>query len=249
MLLRARGVEVAFGAVRALDGVGLDLRGGQVHALVGPNGSGKSTLLRVLSGELLPDAGALEVAGTAAAPGVATGVVRTPQRTVVLPRLTPAEQVAVGARGGSATRGAVLRHLLATPGSRVAEARTRRAVSAALAATGLGGAADADPATLAVGEQRLLQVARAVATGATVLLLDEPAAGMTAGERVRLVQVLRALAGGGAAVLLVEHDLRLVGAVADRVTVLVAGRVAASGTIEQVRADPAVRAAYLGGAA
>ena len=122
-------------------------------------------------------------------------------------------------------------------------------MAAALRRTGLTHVADADPATLTVGEQRLLQVARAVATGASVLLLDEPAAGTTAGERARLVEVLRGLAGAGLAVLLVEHDMRLVGAVADRVTVLSAGRRLASGRPAQVRADPAVQRAYLGGAA
>lgn len=249
LLLRARGVRVAFGALQALDGVDLALRGGQVHALVGPNGSGKSTLLAVLAGELRPDAGGVEVVGTADRPGVRAGVVRTPQRTVVLPGLTPAQQVAVGARGGSRLPAAVLRHLLAVPSSRRAERRAAAVVAAALARTGLSGVADADPATLTTGEQRLLQVARAAATGAGVLLLDEPAAGMTADERSRLADVLRALAADGAAVLLVEHDLHLVGAVADRVTVLDAGRRIASGRPDAVRADPAVRRAYLGGAA
>ncbi|MDX6273836.1 MAG: branched-chain amino acid transport system ATP-binding protein, partial [Frankiales bacterium] len=116
----------------------------------------------------------------------------------------------------------------------------------ALLATGLEDRVDAGPATLAVGEQRLLQIARALATGARVLLLDEPAAGMTADERQRLVGVLRALAGNGLAVLLVEHDMALVGRSADTVTVLDQGRVVASGTPAQVRADPGVQRAYLG---
>jgi ABC-type branched-subunit amino acid transport system ATPase component len=120
-------------------------------------------------------------------------------------------------------------------------------VTAALRSTGLSGVAGRDPRALTVGEQRLLQVARVVATGAQVLLLDEPAAGMTAAERALLAQVLRRLAGNGSAVLLVEHDMRLVGEVADRVTVLDRGRVLAVGRPEQVREDPAVRAAYLGG--
>ncbi|MDP9166761.1 MAG: ATP-binding cassette domain-containing protein, partial [Actinomycetota bacterium] len=147
---------------------------------------------------------------------------------------------------GSRASFAVLRHLLATPSSRAAAAVRTRVVQACLRDTGLTTVADADPATLTVGEQRLLQLARAAATGAGVLLLDEPAAGMSADERLRLRHVLLALAASGAAVLLVEHDLRLVGAVADWVTVLDAGAVVADGTPEQVRADPAVRAAYLG---
>ena len=247
-VLTAQGVRVAYGAVQALGGVDLALRAGQVHALVGPNGSGKSTLLAVLAGDVRPHAGRVEVDGRPAGDGpgarVLAGVARTPQRTVVLPGATPARQVAVGARGGS--RGGVARHLLATPRSRAGAAVQVAAVDDALDVTGLGSVRDTGPGALTVGEQRLLQVARVVATGARVLLLDEPAAGMSADERTRLAGVLRTLAGNGAAVLLVEHDMRLVGAVADVVTVLDVGRVLASGTPDEVRADPAVRAAYLG---
>ena len=247
-VLTAQGVRVADGAVQALGGVDLALRAGQVHALVGPNGSGKSTLLAVLAGDVRPHAGRVEVDGRPAGDGpgarVRAGVARTPQRTVVLPGATPARQVAVGARGGS--RGGVARHLLATPRSRAGAAVQVAAVDDALDVTGLGSVRDTGPGALTVGEQRLLQVARVVATGARVLLLDEPAAGMSADERTRLAGVLRTLAGNGAAVLLVEHDMRLVGAVADVVTVLDVGRVLASGTPDEVRADPAVRAAYLG---
>ena len=253
VLLRARGLRCSYGAVQALDGVDLVVRAGEVHALVGPNGSGKSTLLKVLSGDLVPDDGEVEVAGVVQPPGttgrVLAGVARTPQRTVVPVRSTPQRQVAVGARGGSRAAGTVVRHLLATPSSRSATATRERVVAAALGSTGLTAVADADPRTLTVGEQRLLQVARVVATGAEVLLLDEPAAGMTAAERARLADVLRDLAGNGRGVLLVEHDMRLVGAVADRVTVLDRGRVLASGRPDEVRADPQVRQAYLGGSA
>ena len=251
VLLRADGVSVSYGALQALDDAQLELRGGRVHALIGPNGSGKSTLLRVLAGDLAPDAGTVQVAGgrtTAASPQerVRAGVVRTPQRTAVLPRTTPARQVAVGARGGSRPSAAVLRHLLATPSSRELARRDDVVVRAALRDADLAGVADVDPTALTAGEQRLLQIARAVATGAGVLLLDEPAAGMTADERARLRTVLLRLAGNGLAVLLVEHDMALVGSVADRVTVLDAGRVIAEGTPAAVRADPEVQAAYLG---
>ncbi len=253
VLLRARGVTAAYGAVRALDGVDLVLRAGEVHALIGPNGSGKSTLLQVLAGDLPPGDGEVEVAGEVhAARGpadrVQRGVARTPQRTVLLERMSPAGQVAVGARGGAGGRLAVLRHLLATPSSAQQQRVRAQVVQAALRDTGLAGSGD-DPARLPVGEQRLLQVARVVATGAQVLLLDEPAAGMAPDERRRLVGVLRALAGNGAAVLLVEHDVRLVGEAADRVTVLDRGRVLATGRPQDVRDDPAVRRAYLGGPA
>jgi branched-chain amino acid transport system permease protein len=247
VLLRAEHLQASYDGVVALDDASITLRGGEVHALVGPNGSGKSTLLRALAGELRT--GRVEVAGVlhearGVQDRVAVGVVRTPQQTVVMPLLTADRQVAVGARGGLPHGFAVLRHLLATPASRrgVQELVVRRALDD----VGLAHVVGADPRRLTSGDQRLLQVARAVATGARVLLLDEPAAGMTAEERTRLVAVLRTLAGNGAAVLLVEHDMRLVGKVADRVTVLDGGRVLATGTPDQVRADPDVRRAYLG---
>jgi ABC-type branched-subunit amino acid transport system ATPase component len=164
----------------------------------------------------------------------------------VLPRTSPGRQVAIGARGGTRPRQAVLRHLVATPSSRRAAQRIDAVVTTALRETRLAAVADVDPAALTVGEQRLLQIARALATGAAVLLLDEPAAGMTADERATLRHVLRRLAGNGIAVLLVEHDMRLVNAVADRVTVLDAGRVIALGTAAEVRDAPAVQQAYLG---
>ena len=240
---------LSYAEVTALDDVSLTLRGGQVHALVGPNGSGKSTLLEVLAGGL--DAGTVRLDGRPQRAGsvparVRAGVVRTPQQPIVLAGLSPAQQVALGARGGRAWPQAVLRHLLATPRSRLQAAQLHAVVTGTLAALGLSQLADLDPARLTTGQRQLVQVARAVATGAPVLLFDEPAAGMAAAERTLLADVLRRLAADGAAVLIVEHDLRLVSAVADRVTVLDAGRVLAVGDPAEVHADPAVRQALLG---
>lgn len=220
VLLRASRVTVSFGAVTALDDVDLELRAGEVHGLIGPNGSGKSTLLKVLAGELT--AGTVEVNGEVDEGDVLTrvrsGVVRTPQQTVLMPRLSADGQVAVGAR--LRANASVLRHLLATPSSRADQVAP--IVQRTLRDLGLVHVAGADPRRLGIGDQRLLQIARAVATGAEVLLLDEPAAGMSAPERVMLGQVLRRLAAQGKAVLLVEHDLVLVESVADRITRLTA---------------------------
>jgi ABC-type branched-subunit amino acid transport system ATPase component len=241
--------------LRALDDVDIALLAGQVHALIGPNGSGKSTLLRVLSGDLAPSAGQVTVAGavqplrTTPQDRVRAGVARTPQRTGLLPGTGPARQVAIGVRGGARLRQSVLRHLIAAPSAWRAQAASREVVHAALRETRLVPVAGVAPAALTVGEQRLLQIARTLATGPRVLLLDEPAAGMTSDERGRLRHVLRRLAGNGLALLLVEHDMRLVNDVADHVTVLDAGRVIASGRPDAIRADPEVRAAYLGGVA
>ena len=250
-LLDLRAVVVDYGAVRALDGVDVDLRAGEVHALVGPNGSGKSTALRVAAGVIAPAGGSVRVGGeavpsTSAAPRVRAGVARTLQRTAMLGRLPVERQVEIGTRARDRTPYAGLRHLLATP-SAAREQRSRlAATAAALDVTGLTDRAAASPDVLDTAEQRLLQIARAVATGASAVLVDEPAAGMSARQRERLGAILRRLADSGRGVLLVEHDMNLVGRVADRVTVLAAGRVLATGTPEAIRKDPAVAAAYLG---
>jgi ABC-type branched-subunit amino acid transport system ATPase component len=244
--LRVEAAVVDFDGVRALDGVSLSVRHGTVHALIGPNGSGKSTLLKVLAGDL--PAGRVEVDGRPVVASlrerVRAGVVRTPQTAVDLPGVTPERQVALGVRGGRPRSREVVRHLFATPSSRAG--LESAAVRQALQVCDLSHAAGADTARLTAGDLRLLQIARAVATGARCVLVDEPAAGMTPDERERLALVLRRLAGNGLAVLLVEHDMRLVGAVADEVTVLDQGEVLASGPVDVVRADPAVRRAYLG---
>lgn len=252
LLVQMRGATVHYGAVRALDGADVDLRTGEVHALVGPNGSGKSTALRVLAGVVAPDAGDVRIDGRdvpragGAAPRVGAGIARTLQRTATLGSIPTATQVAVGARASERTPFLGLRHLLVTPAARAAqEARSRR-TSAALASAGLADRRAVAADRLDSAEQRRLQIARAVATGAPALLLDEPAAGMSRGEREQLVDILRGLASAGHGVLLVEHDMTLVGRAADRVTVLAEGRVLASGTPEQIRDDPAVRRAYLG---
>jgi len=249
-VLHARGLVRSFGALRAVDGVDLDIHGGEVHAMVGPNGSGKSTLLRLLSGALAADVGSVTIDGrdvtrAGQAERVRLGIARTFQRTVLFPGLPAGEQVAVGTGAARSVR--ALQSVFGTPTGRVADAAARRQAGASARAVRLAEETLERPAEqLAHGDQRLLQVARVVATGARVLLLDEPAAGMSAGERQLLGAALRALAGSGRAVLLVEHDLRLVGSLADRVTVLAEGRVIASGPPDEVLAHPAVRSAYLG---
>jgi branched-chain amino acid transport system permease protein len=252
VVLDMRGVSAAYGAVVALDGVDLDLRAGEVHALIGPNGSGKSTALRVAAGVVRARDGRVVVPVLAAADRIGSaarvraGVVRTLQRTVALGDLDVATQVAVGARARERTHQLGLRELLNTPRAVRARDDRRAAAHSALDAVGLASRATASTAQLDSAEQRLLQLARAVATGAPALLVDEPAAGMSAEQRRRLADVLRELAESGRGVLLVEHDMRLVGRVADRVTVLAEGRVLATGPVEAIRADPAVRRAYLG---
>jgi branched-chain amino acid transport system permease protein len=249
VVLEARGVAKHYGGVPALDGVDIALRAGEVHALLGPNGSGKTTLLRVLSGAVAADTGTIRVKQTDVTNAgqterVRAGVARTFQDTVLFPGLTVAEHVAVGAR--ALERPGAWRTLLAVPSERRERASARAYAARILRETGLDAKAGTHPAELAYGDQRLLQVARAAATGATALLLDEPAAGMTPAETDRLAALLRDLAGNGRAVLVVEHNMRFVAAVADTVTVLAEGRVLAAGSPAEVREDVAVRTAYLG---
>jgi branched-chain amino acid transport system permease protein len=249
VVLAGRGLAKRYGGVPALDGVDITLRAGEVHALLGPNGSGKTTLLRVLAGAVAADTGTIRVKQTDVTNAgqterVRAGVARTFQDTVLFPGLTVAEHVAVGAR--ALEHPGAWRTLLALPSERRERAAARAYAAEILRETGLDARKDTHPAELAYGDQRLLQVARAAATGATALLLDEPAAGMTPAETRRLAMLLRDLAGNGRAVLVVEHNMRFVAAVADTVTVLAEGRVLAEGSPAEVREDAAVRTAYLG---
>lgn len=250
VLLELSAVSASYGAVRALDAVDLQLRAGEVHALVGPNGSGKSTALRAAAGVIAVDSGTVQSRDAVLMSGpserVRLGVVRTLQRTSMLGPLSTRRQVEVGAR--AADRGAFpgVRHLLATPTATAMSTARSRAVDHALRLTGLSDRGQLSAAHLDSAEQRMLQIARAVATGAQAVLVDEPAAGMSQPQRRHLAAALRRLATEGHGVLLVEHDMHLVGRVADRVTVLAEGRVLARGTAAEVRADPAVARAYLG---
>ena len=233
----ARGLTRRYGDLVALDGLDLDVVPGRVTALIGPNGPGKTTALRLLTGAERADAGTVEVEGR---------VARTLQATATFDELTAVEHVLVGG-AWRRRRGGVVRTSLATPQARAEdEVETARA-RAVLARFGLDGRADTRASELAGADRRLLMIAAAYATGAGALLLDEPSAGATHADVDRLAGVLRSLRDEGLAVLVVEHNLRLVRDVADRAVALDAGRVIAEGTPEQVGADPAVRAAYLGG--
>jgi branched-chain amino acid transport system permease protein len=214
--LRARGLRKAYGEVVALAGLDLDVGAGEVVALTGPNGSGKTTALRLVAGTEEPDA------GTVAADG---GVARTLQATATFGELTALEHVLVGS-AARRRHGGLVRTLFATPKARAEAGRFEAEARGLLERVGLAARADTPAGELTHAEQRLLSVATAAATGAGVLLLDEPSAGAARGDVARLATVLRGLAADGAAVLVVEHDLGLVRSVADRVVALDAGSVA-----------------------
>jgi branched-chain amino acid transport system ATP-binding protein len=229
--------------VVATDRVSLAVEAGEIHAVIGPNGAGKTTLIAQLAGELRPDAGAIRFAGedVTALPihaRSARGIARSFQITSVFRDLTALDNVALAVQ---AHAGHSFRFWK--------DARRDRTLHdpalATLEEVGLADRAHVLAANLAHGEQRQLEIAMALATRPRLVLLDEPTAGMGPEDAGRMVALLRGLKGART-LLLVEHDMDAVFALADRITVLVYGRVIASGGPEQIAADPAVRQAYLG---
>jgi branched-chain amino acid transport system permease protein len=210
--LSAHNLSKHYGAVSAADDVSLTLAPGTVTALVGPNGSGKTTVLRLLAGAVRPDAGTI----------VHDGVARTLQATSVFPTLTAVEHLLATAAPRRRYRGFV-RSLLATPKARAEEAGFAAAARTTLERAGVP--PDTPASELPVGEQRLLMVLTAAATGATTLLVDEPSAGASSADAQRIADLLAALRDEGRAILVVEHNLGVVRRVADRVVSLDAGRI------------------------
>jgi len=243
LILEAQGLRKAFGALAATDGVSLELREGETHAIIGPNGAGKTTLIGQLAGNLRPDAGSIRFAGedvtALSAPARARkGFARSFQITSIYRDFTALDNVAlaVQAHAGHSFR-------FWRPARE--EAALRKPARAVLDEVGLGAKAGMLAANLAHGEQRQLEVAMALATRPRLLLLDEPVAGMGLEESQRMVQFLSSLKGRRS-IILVEHDMDAVFTLADRISVLVYGRIIASGTPEEVRANAEVRRAYLG---
>ncbi|MDO9711898.1 ABC transporter ATP-binding protein [Paracraurococcus lichenis] len=242
-ILRLEGLRKRFGGLAVTDDVSLEVAPGEIHAVIGPNGAGKTTLIHQVSGTLRPDAGRVLFAGRDVttlplARRARLGLARSFQITAVLPGFTALENaaLAVQARSGSSFR------FIRPAASEVA---LNREALEALDQVGLGARAQVPAGALSHGERRQLELAIALAMQPRLLLLDEPLAGAGPEETERLVRLLRSLKGRYA-VLLVEHDMQAVFALADRISVLVYGRVIATGAPAEIRADPAVRAAYLG---
>jgi ABC-type branched-subunit amino acid transport system ATPase component/ABC-type branched-subunit amino acid transport system permease subunit len=249
-LLSASGVNLSFGGIAALTDVSLAVSPGSIHAVIGPNGAGKTSLLNVLTGYYAADAGVITLAGRSihgrAPYAIARlGVARTFQTAQLFGELTARENVAVGLSG--ARPGNILATLLATPRARRREHALREDAQSLLTSVGLGHLADAPADSLASGIGRRVEIARALARRPALLMLDEPAAGLSPAEIDELDAELVGLrARGGPAIILVEHHMDLVMAVSDRITVLNHGRVIASGPPETIRGEPAVIEAYLG---
>ncbi|MBI3516961.1 MAG: ATP-binding cassette domain-containing protein [Proteobacteria bacterium] len=248
MRLAVRDVSVRFQGLQALRGVGFELRQGELTALIGPNGAGKSTLINVISGELRPTAGAVllddrEISGLPAHAISRIGVARTFQGLELFGSLSARDNVVAGSvqRAGLG----FWRNLVRPPRG-AATRRLEAAAQDALDLVGLGHRAD-DPAhILPAGEQRLLAIARVLATDGRWLILDEPGAGLNDVEKRALARVIRELRRRGWTILFVDHDMALVGDLAERLLVLDRGELIADGTADRVRAEPRVVSAYLG---
>lgn len=242
-LLQISGLCKSYGALVVTDRVELEVASGEVHALIGPNGAGKTTLISLIAGEVRADAGRILLDGADVTrlpvhSRAKAGLARSFQITSVLPSFSALENVVLALQGASGPSFRLLPARRAETG-RMAEAR------ALLAKVGLSGKADAPAAGLSHGEKRALELAMALAGRPRLLLLDEPMAGTGPEESRAMVPLIEA-AKATCGILLVEHDMDAVFRLADRISVLVSGRIIASGAPAAVRADPAVRAAYLG---
>jgi branched-chain amino acid transport system ATP-binding protein len=242
-LLCVEGLVRRFGGIVATDNVSLDVARGELHAIIGPNGAGKTTLISQLTGQLLPHAGTIRLAGAditrvPAYRRSALGLARSFQITSLLLDFTALDNVALAAQAHNG-------HSFYFWSDARNESQLRGAALAALVRVGLGNRADTLVSKLSHGEQRELELAVALATKPQVLLLDEPMAGLGITESARMVKLLQELRRE-VTIVLVEHDMDAVFALADRITVLVYGRVIASGAPAAIRNNEEVRRAYLG---
>jgi branched-chain amino acid transport system ATP-binding protein len=250
-ILAVENLVIAFGGLIAVDGVTFAVEPGEIFAVIGPNGAGKTTLFNMVSGLYRPHGGRIMLAGedvTNLAPHelARRGLSRTFQNLQIFFRMSVIENVMVGRHLHEKRN--VLQHLFTLPSVRAQNQLTRSRAADLLALVGLGDVGDRAAGSLPYGALKRLEIARALATEPKVLLLDEPAAGCNPVETEEIDAVIKAISARGITVVLVEHDMRLVMRISTRIHVLDRGRTLAEGTAPDVRSNPAVIAAYLGGA-
>jgi branched-chain amino acid transport system ATP-binding protein len=248
-LLRIESLTCHFGGLIAVDNLCMDVSAGEIRALIGPNGAGKSTTLNLITGIYRPDGGSVSLKGrplTGISPSAITkaGIARTFQTIRLWKRMTLLENVMVGYQ--CRTKAGFLDVLFQTKRSQLEEMTTRVKALEALSLVGLSDKANALAGSLSYGQQRRLEIARALATEPAVLLLDEPAAGMNPQEVNDLVDQIFTIRASGITVILIEHNMPLVMRIADRITVLSFGRKIAEGIPAEIRENPDVITAYLG---
>jgi branched-chain amino acid transport system ATP-binding protein len=248
-LLEVDDVTIRFGGLTALDGITFDIREGEILGLIGPNGAGKTTCFNVMTGVYQATSGQVRFDGTPLAKMkrhkiTQLGIARTFQNIRLFKSMTVLENVMVGADAHS--RVGFLDALFRTPRHRRTESAALERATELLALVGISARHDELASNLSYGDQRRLEIARAMATGPKLLCLDEPAAGFNPAEKAKLMELIRKVRDEGYTVLLIEHDMRLVMGVTDRIVVLEFGQKIAEGTPAEIRDNPAVIAAYLG---